>query len=468
MVLKFKDPLVQKYDIIVIGSGAGNNIATAASSQGMKVALIENGPLGGTCLNRGCIPSKIWTHAADTIRIIDEAVNIGVKAEVNYIDFGVIQKRLRSLVHGDSKNMEKGLKADRGIDLYQETAVFAGQKLIQAGKKKIAAEKIIIANGCRTNVPEIEGLSTVGYLISENIFDIEDPPESLIIIGGGYKALEFAHFFSAIGTEVTIVGRNPRLMPNEEPEVSEMLLRKMSRLMHVHVNSVPIRFSMQDGKKRMTMKHLHNGETVQISADEVLVCAGVRNNNDLLQPEKGGVELDEKGYISVDEYLQTNVPGIYALGDTLGRTMFRHTANYQSLVVWENMQGRKMRIDERVVPHAAYTHPRVASVGLTEAQARNMKLEVAIGKASYGDTAKGYAMDELDSMVKVVIDHGSGRILGASICGSEADVLIQSIVFMMNTDKGTLAPIYRSQVIHPSLIEVVDRAFRNIDHGHSH
>lgn len=454
--------------MIVIGSGAGNNIATAASSQGMKVALVENGPLGGTCLNRGCIPSKIWTHAADTIRNIDQAVNIGVKAEVNYIDFGVIQQRLHSLVDGDSKMMEKGLKADRGIDLYQETAVFVDNMVIEAGKKKITAEKIIIANGCRTNVPEVEGLSGVGYLISENIFDIEDPPESLIIIGGGYKALEFAHFFSAIGTEVTIVGRNPFLMPNEEPEVSEILLKKMSRFMHVYVNAVPIKFSMQGAKKKMIMKHLQNGETREVLADEVLVCAGVRSNNDILQPEKSGVELDEKGYIAVDEYLQTNVSGIYALGDTLGRTMFRHTANYQSLVVWENLQGRKMRIDERVVPHAAYTYPRVAGVGLTEAQARKMKLDVVTGKASYGDTAKGYAMDELESMVKVVLDHGSGRILGASICGSEADVMIQSIVFMMNTDKGTLAPIYRSQVIHPSLIEVVDRAFRNIEHGHSH
>lgn len=468
MVFKQKDSGIKKYDIIVIGSGAGNNIAGAASSQGMKVALIENGPLGGTCLNRGCIPSKIWTHAADTIRNIDQAVNIGVKAEVEYIDFGVIQERLRSLVHGDSKRLEKGLKADPNIDLYQETALFTDMKVIQVGRKKITAEKIVIANGCRTHVPQVDGLSEVGYLMSENIFDIEDPPESLIIIGGGYKALEFAHFFSAIGTEVTVVGRNPRLMPNEEPEVSEMLFKKMSRLMHVHVNAVPIKFTLEDGKKKMTMKHLQNGEIQHISADEVLVCAGVRNNNDLLHPDISGVGLDEKGWIEVDEYLQTAVPGIFALGDTLGRTMFRHTANYQSMVVWENLQGHKLRIDERVVPHAAYTHPRVASVGLTEMQARKMKLDVVTGKANYGDTAKGYAMDELDSMVKVVIDHDSGRILGASICGSEADVLIQSIVFMMNTDKGTVPPILRSQVIHPSLIEVVDRAFNNIEHNHTH
>jgi dihydrolipoamide dehydrogenase len=459
---------MKKYDIIVIGSGAGNNIATAAASEGQKVALVENGPLGGTCLNRGCIPSKIWTHVADTIRSVDQAMDIGVKAEVEYIEFDTIQERLWKLVDGDSGRLEASLKRDRRIDLIQETAVFVDEKVLQVGKKRITAEKIVIANGCRTHVPDVPGLEDVGYLMSENVFRMEFPPQSLIIIGGGYKALEFAHFFSAIGTEVTLVGRNPRLIPGEEPEVSDLMQRRLSKLMHLHLGSVPVQLSADEKGKRMRIKRLQDGQEQEVVAEEILVCAGVVSNNDILDARKGGIELDDRGFILTDQHLETNVPGVFALGDTLGRTMFRHTANYQSLVVWENLNGRRIKLDERVVPHAVYTYPRVASVGMTEAEARGKGLDVVVGRADYGDTAKGYAMDEMDSFVKVVLEHDSAKILGASICGSDADVLIQSIVFMMNAEKGTLAPVYRSQVIHPSIIEVVDRAFHNIEHDHQH
>jgi len=459
---------MKKYDIIVIGSGAGNNIATAAASEGQNVALVENGPLGGTCLNRGCIPSKIWTHVADTIRSVDQAMDIGVKAEVEYIEFDTIQERLWKLVDGDSGRLEASLKRDRRIDLIQETAVFVDEKVLQVGKKRITADKMVIANGCRTHVPDVPGLEEVGYLMSENVFRMEFPPQSLIIIGGGYKALEFAHFFSAIGTEITLVGRNPRLIPGEEPEVSDLMQRRLSKLMHLHLGSVPVQFSADEKGKRMRIKRLQDGQEQEVVAEEILVCAGVVSNNDILDARKGGIELDDRGFILTDQHLETNVPGVFALGDTLGRTMFRHTANYQSLVVWENLNGRRIKLDERVVPHAVYTYPRVASVGMTEAEARGKGLDVVVGRADYGDTAKGYAMDEMDSFVKVVLEHDSAKILGASICGSDADVLIQSIVFMMNAEKGTLAPVYRSQVIHPSIIEVVDRAFHNIEHDHQH
>ena len=459
---------MKKYDIIVIGSGAGNNIATAAASEGQKVALVENGPLGGTCLNRGCIPSKIWTHVADTIRSVDQAIDIGVKADVEYIEFDTIQQRLWKLVDGDSGRLEASLKRDRRIDLIQETAVFVDEKVLQVGKKRITAEKIVIANGCRTQVPDVPGLEDVGYMMSENVFRMEFPPQSLIIIGGGYKALEFAHFFSAIGTEVTLVGRNPRLIPGEEPEVSDLMRSRLSKLMRLHLGSVPVRFSADEKGKRMRIKRLQDGQEQDVVAEEILVCAGVVSNNDILDARKGGIKMDDRGFIVTDQHLETNVPGVFALGDTLGRTMFRHTANYQSLVVWENLNGRRIKLDERVVPHAVYTYPRVASVGMTEAEARAKGLDIVMGKAQYGDTAKGYAMDEMDSFVKVVLEHDSAKILGATVCGSEADVLIQSIVFMMNAEKGTLAPVYRSQVIHPSLIEVVDRAFHNIEHDHQH
>ena len=208
---------MKEFDLIVIGSGAGMNVASNAVAHGMNVAVIDRGPLGGTCLNRGCIPSKVMFYPADVIRMAEEAKAIGVHAEVKKVDFDLIMKRVWEIVLDDRHNMEHGVEHSKEIEFFNMDGSFVSDYTMQVGKELITADTIIIASGARPLIPPIEGLEKVGYLTSATIFDIKEPPESLVIVGGGYIAAEFAHFFSAIGTQVVILGRNPRLLPQEEP-----------------------------------------------------------------------------------------------------------------------------------------------------------------------------------------------------------------------------------------------------------
>lgn len=457
MAISYLVAMAKDYDIIIIGSGAGLNIAQASKEKGWKVALFENGPMGGTCLNRGCIPSKVWTTVADSIRAAEDSAAIGVKMRAETVDFGLIRSRLTKLTHGDSKSIERSVEKDPDIDLFRKTAEFVDIKTIQAGIRRISADRIVIANGVRTNIPSIKGLEKAGYLTSENVFEMKTPPKSLAILGGGYKAAEFAHFFGSIGVDVTVIGRNPRFLPSEEPEAAEAVLEGLSKKVDFYLGYGVEEVKAKGGSKNLAL--VSKEDTQEVDAEEVLVCTGVRSNNDLLKPERSGIELDDRGYYVVDNRLQTNVEGIYAFGDALGRNMFRHNANKQSIVVWQNLNGRDSKVDERVVPHAVFSWPQVASVGLQEAEAKARGYDILVGHYPYHETGKGYALASMDGFVKVIVEKESAAILGATICGPEASSMLQGIVYLMVTGNGSFRPIKKSQIIHPTLSEVVERAF---------
>jgi dihydrolipoamide dehydrogenase len=474
---------VKKYDLIVIGSGAGMNVAANAAAQDMKVAVVDRGPLGGTCLNRGCIPSKVMLYVADVIRMIEGAEAIGVHAVVKNIDYGHIMKRVWQIVLEGRHEMEQGVKHAPQIDFYNGDGAFISDHKVKVGRHRIAADKIVIASGARPAIPPIQGIEETGYLTSATLFDLQEPPESLIIVGGGYIAAEFAHFFSAVGTQVTVIGRSPRLLPQEEPEISELLQSKMSRHCQVYTGYEAIRAEPGDGLKTIIAKNRQDGQQRAFTGQEILIAAGRRSNADILRPEVTGVETDGKGWIRVDPYLRTTQEGIWAFGDALGRHMFRHTANHQASLVWRNaFTEHKQRVDERAIPHAVFTYPQVAAVGLTETQARAAHGEgdILVGVKAYGDTAKGYAMGEEGSFVKVIVQGGTGQILGAHAIGPHAAILVQQVVYIMHTDERNYMPLARAQTIHPALSEVVVGAFANLrpvadqrhayahEHAHSH
>jgi dihydrolipoamide dehydrogenase len=459
----------KKYDLIVIGSGAGMNVAARARAQDHDVALVEHGTMGGTCLNRGCIPSKIMIYPSDVIREIEHARKLGVNASLDGLDFKLVRERMMDLVLGDRHSMEEGVKEDEGLDYYQETAEFTARKVIRVGSKKISAPRIMIACGVRTRVPNIPGLEEEGYMTSETLFDIEDVPDSLLILGGGYKACEFAHFFSIFGTEVTIVGHNPRLIPHEEPEASELVRSTLDRYMNIWTNRDTIHVASSGDGKVVRHADRGTGEEEESTAEEILVVTGVTSNAPLLHPERSGIELDSRGYIMVDEYLETSQPGIWAFGDVLGRTMFRHMANYQSDLAWINAFGeKKVKLDEHSVPHAVFTYPQVAGVGMTLRQALETDRPVLFDHSSYDATAKGYAMAEEDSFVKVILDGNTLEILGATVAGPHAAILLQPIVYLMNCGDRTYRPVAASQVIHPALSEVVVAAFGHLHDARKH
>lgn len=460
---------MDNYDVIVIGSGAGLIVAQRAVFEGLRVALIEHGPLGGTCLNTGCIPSKMLIYPADIIRIIEGGSRLGINAHVDSIDFGFIMRRMRDLIETERGEMEKAIGEEELLRWYRSTGAFVDDHVIKVGEDKITAPWIVIASGARTLVPPVAGLNEAGYLDNVSVFSLDSPPESLIILGGGYIACEFGHFFSAMGSDVTIIGRNPRLLKSEDHEISDMALRALSRHMDIHTNMEAIRVDLENGKKVVTAIDRSGGETSSFRADEILLAAGRRPNTDMLQPEKSGVELDKAGWVKVNEHLETTAPGIWALGDVIGKHMFRHTANYEASIVAHNLisaakgGNKKVTVDYHAVPHAVFTYPQIAGVGMTEEQARAAGYDILVGRAHYKQTAMGYAMDE-DGMAKAIVDAKTGRILGFHVIGSSAPELAQQVTYLMNAENQNVMPMARSQVIHPAISEVVARAFGNL-HG---
>jgi dihydrolipoamide dehydrogenase len=461
---------MEEYDVIVIGSGSGMNVAANAVNSGMRVALLEHGPMGGTCLNNGCIPSKVLLHPADVIRAMDDASKIGVKSGPAQVDFRLIMKRMHSFVDHDRLGMERGVNASESMEWFKDTGEFVGDYTMKVGKKEITAPKVIIASGARSFIPPIQGIKETGFIDNISVLNLKQAPKSIIIIGGGYIACEYGHFFSAIGTQVTILGRNPRLLKNEEPEVSEIVMKRFSKYANIYTGYEGVRAGKEKGHKYLIGRNRQDGKEYKFTADEIMLAAGRISNADMLKPENTGVETTKGGWIKVNQYLETSKPGIWALGDALGTHMFRHTANYEADIVWTNaFTEYKREADYHAVPHAVFGYPQVGGVGLTEAQAKAAGNEVLVGKATYTDVAKGFAMGEDEGFVKVIVEAKTRKILGCHIVGSEAADLVQPVVYLMNTDDQDYVPMARSQVIHPALSEVVTRAFGNLispDHVH--
>ncbi len=351
--------------------------------------------------------------------------------------------------------------------MFRDTAEFTGDHTLTVGGKTITAPKIVIASGARPLIPPIPGLKEAGFLDNITLLALNQAPKSMVIIGGGYIGCEYGHFFSAMGTDVTIIQRPPVLLNDEDPDVGETVTRAMAKYMNVRAGHEADRIVVEDGKKAVYAKDMRTGEMTRFEADEILLALGRRPNSDLLKPEKTGVEMDRKGWIKVNKYLETNVPGIWALGDATGKDMFRHAANFEAGIVTHNMfHEHKREYDNRTVPHAVFTHPQVGHVGMTLADARERGLKVMVGKAMYSSAAKGIAMANADGFVKVVVARMTGKILGCSVVGPDAAVLVQQVVYLMNCGNGDMSPLYRSMVIHPAISEVVMNAFgalQNVD-----
>ena len=460
---------MEKYDAIVVGSGSGMMIADAAVSSGMKVALVEMDKLGGTCLNRGCIPSKMVIYPADLVNQIKHAERLGVHAKIERIDFEHIMRRTREFVDHDRRPMEENIPKVEGLTYYPVRGEFVGDHTMKVGDKHITAENIFLVSGSRPLIPPIKGLDKVEYVTSREVWDMNRRPMSMIIVGGGLIACEMAHFFNAMGTEVTVLSRSPRLIKQGEPEVSEILLTSLRERMRVEIGVEVTEVRGDGGQVEVTAED-GDGDMKSYRAEKLFIAAGRTSNADTLKPENTGVEVDDRGYIKVDENYLTTKPGIYAFGDAIGKAMYKHVANKEAELVWHGFtEGHVHPLDYDKVPYAVFTWPQVASVGLTEREAVARGLDYLVGEYNYIDTAKGAAMDEEDGYVKVILEDESYRILGAHIVGPYAPILIQEIINVMNAGDGSVWPITEAMHIHPALPEVVQRAIYNLRApGHHH
>lgn len=461
---------MEEFDVIVVGAGAGLRVASVVAKRGLNVALLDPGPLGGVCLNTGCIPSKILTYPAEILRNIEDAKSVGIECEVTGKNFQMIMARMHSFVKSRQEYLEEAVRAKENIIWFKDRAEFIGDCALRAGGKVLTAPRIVIASGARAMIPSISGLNEAGYLDHASLLSLGKPPQSLIIIGAGYIGCEYGHFFSAMGTDVTILGRGPQVLNNEDPEICRIIKMALSRYMRVLTGIEAFQVET-DGEKKVVLarsRDLNDEKVHRFEADEILVATGRRSNSDILMPEKTGVEMDSRGWIKTNDYLETTRPGIWAIGDALGRYMFRHVAKYEAEVVSHNMlndsskdssRGDMVRVDFHAVPHHVSTYPAVAGVGLKEAEALDAGRKVFVGRVRYTDMAAGYAMAEEHGFIKAVLENETGKILGCSVVGHEAASLIQQVVYLMNTDSQDLLPIMRSEVIHPALSELLVKAF---------
>jgi dihydrolipoamide dehydrogenase len=427
--------------------------------------VIDKDDPGGICLTRGCIPSKILLYPAELIRTIEKARDFGIDLDLKNIDFEFVMKRMRTLIDEDINMIRNGLSNSKEIDYYQTIAEFISPYTLKVGKETIKSKMIFLCTGSKILIPPIKGLEKTNYLTSDTLLETTQLPKSIVIIGGGYIAAEFGHFLSSMGSEVTIIGRNPQFLKQEEPEVSAIAKKVLGKHMKIFTNHEVQEVARTPKEKRVIAVNRETGDTLEVEASEILVAAGRAPNTDILHPEKAGIQTDKRGWITVNEYLESSQPNIWVLGDANGKFLFKHAANYESLVVYHNaITKRKMKTDYHAIPHAVFTYPEIAGVGLREKEAieKYGKETVLIGFQRYQDTAKGQAMNVEDFFVKVIVEKGIMKILGAHIVGPHASILIQEIINLMYTPQQNAKPIMNGMHIHPALNEVVERAFNSL------
>ncbi|HEY78005.1 MAG TPA: dihydrolipoyl dehydrogenase [Dehalococcoidia bacterium] len=453
---------MKNYDAIVVGSGCGMLIVDEALSHGLKVALVDEGPLGGTCPNLGCIPSKILIYPADRIVEIEEARKLGIEAKLIRVDFQSIMERMRRSVRKNQNHIREAISQLKNLDFYKGEGHVVGEYTISVNGEEIRGEKIFLASGSRPLIPPIKGLESTGYLTNETVLGLKERPESVVIIGGGYVGVEYGHFLAAMGSRVTILEMADRLVLAEEPEIAALLKKALGRRMEIYLNTQAEEVRREENGVGVLVKNIKTGARRELKAQKVMVAVGRRSNADLLKVENTGVETDKRGFIKVNGYLETSKKNIFAVGDVNGREMFTHAANREAAVAAHNaLHGGKLKMDYHAVPHAVYSCPRIAAVGLTEGQARAHH-DIVVGKARYSDVAKGEAMMEREGFTKAVVARNSRKILGFHIIGPCAPILIQEVVNAMQSG-GHMGEINDGIHIHPALPELIQLALSNLE-----
>jgi len=456
-----------KFDAILIGTGSGLELVNALIHENhkAKIAVIDRDEPGGICLTRGCIPSKILVSSADVIREIESANMFGIDASKPTVDFPRVMERMRLMVSDDINQIGRSLRSVPNVKFFQKTAEFTAPMTLSVDGKLITAPRIFLCTGSRPAIPPINGLEETGYLTSDTLLAIRTLPERLVIIGGGYIAAEYGHFFSAMGSEVTIIGRNPRFLHEEEPEISAALEKELGKYLTILNNCEVTSVHKEKSGKIVVATNQKNARGQEIVTDEILVAAGRSPNTDILHPERSGVSVDEKGWIIVNEHMETTHPGIWGFGDADGKFLFKHVANHEAAVVYYNaFLHKEIKVDYHAVPHAVFTRPEIASVGLHEREAISLKGEenILIGFQEFMMTAKGSALEARNAFVKVVLEAPEGKILGAHIIGPDASILLQEFVNAMYSPDPTIATISKAMHIHPALSEVVHGACRSL------
>ena len=450
---------MRHFDLCLIGSGSANTIADERFGD-WSIALVEKGRFGGTCLNVGCIPSKMFVYPADLAAGPARAHRLGVDLRLDRVRWRDLRDRIFGRIDSISTDGERWRAEAENVTLIREAARFVGpRRLALASGEQITADRMVVAAGSRPVVPELPGLAEVAFHTSDTVMRIEELPGSVAILGGGYVAAEFAHVFAAFGVRVTIVHRGGSLLRREDADVSHAFTQVLGRRVDLRLNTRVQRVEALGAGVRL---HTRGADRVadQVDADLLLVATGRTPNGDTLDLAAGEIQTDQDGFIRVDEFQRTTADGVFALGDVSSHAQLKHVANHEARVVAHNLQQPEAMVasDHRYIPHAVFSDPQVASVGLTEAQAAERAVPHVTALEHYSSTAYGWAMEDTEHFVKLVADPRTGLLLGAHLIGPQASSLIQPLIQAMQFGLPAHRMARGQYWIHPAMAEVVENA----------
>ena len=455
---------MEHFDLTIIGTGSGNSILDDRY-QGKAIAICEQRAFGGTCLNVGCIPTKMFVYAAEVATTVRTASRFGVDAHIEKVRWGDIVSRVFGRVDPISLGGRRYRRSSPHVTVFEGHTRFGptrpdGRYLLRTDAgDEFTSEQVVIAAGARATVPPAITACGVKFHTSDTVMRIAELPQHLVIVGGGVVAAEFAHVFSALGSRVTMIVRGPTLLANCDDDIGEQFTDIASRKWNVRS-----RHTVTDGHTDASGTTLTLDDGSRLHADTVLVATGRVPNGDLLDAELAGVAVTDGGRVVVDEYQRTTARGIFALGDVCSNHMLKHVANHEARVVRHNLlqdwddTDHLVASDHRHVPSAVFSDPQVAWVGLTENQARERGLEIRVKIQDYADVAYGWAMEDTTGVCKIIVEANTGKILGAHIMGHHASTLIQPLIQAMSFELNGQDMARGQYWIHPALPEVVENA----------
>ena len=467
------------YDVVVLGSGPGGYVAAIRAAQlGLKTAIVERENMGGVCLNWGCIPKKALLHNAEVLETVrDEAKDFGITFDNLQVDFGSAAKRSLGIVQKQTKGVSFLMRKNK-IDVIEGHGTFVNDHTLkvtpseinpEAPEKTVSAANIVIATGGRARgLPgvEFDGERVLHY---RHAIRPVAQPKSMAVIGAGAIGMELGYFYSTYGTELTIIEMMDRVLPNEEPEASDEVQKAFKKKgIHVLTGTMTEKVEVTDDGVTLHVKSVADGSTQTISAEKVLIAINIVPNTETIELGTAGVAADERGFIQVDEVMRTNVPHIYAIGDCTGKLALAHVASAMAIVAAETIGGvETIPIPDekyKFMPRCTYCKPEVASLGMTEAQAKEAGFEVNIGKFPYLPNGKAQAINAKSGFVKIIADAKYGEILGAHIVGPQATELLPELSLAQFMEI-TPAEIARTVHAHPTLSEIVMEAAHGVE-GH--
>lgn len=444
-------------NIVIIGAGPGGYVAAIRASQlGANVTLIEKSFLGGTCTNLGCIPTKSMLNSVGTILKTRKAQELGIEISNNKIDFSLFMKKKDSVVEKLRKGINFLLKRN-GVNLIYGKGELLSENVIKVvtenGEEKIEADNIILATGSSPLKLRIFDFKQPTILTSDDLMVLKETPESMIIVGGGVVGCEIAMIFHILGTEVTVVEMLPHLLPLQDPRLSRYIERSFKKEGIKYLTNSRVEGVKEYGDDYAILS-LATGD--EVKAQRVAVCIGRVPNSKDLGLENLNIDM-ERGFVKVNEKMETNIPGIYAIGDLVGGKMLAHVASAHGEIVAENIMGREAIFDDSMIPITIYTHPQVSSVGLTPDQAKEKKHEISLGNFPFSAVGKANAIEESEGFIQIVADKNTGEILGAQMVGPEVSELIHLVAFAMQREL-LISDLSEMIASHPTLSEAVREA----------